>query len=171
MANLKESLREDRLAWTEGEIIESAELFAITNTSTAGMAGSPLLVRDAEGWKVCGVLAGGPAVIGHYYLMKLARVCHDYLALREVLKEFKDIADTQAPGRYTVPGLLQCIELFSASLTKEKFINKLAGVFYEEIKDHYDYLKEQSGPDVAKRLMNHNLAVPMWHYIDRINFK
>ena len=132
--NLEESLRQDRLVWTEGEIVESADLFAITNTSTAGMSGSPLLVRDTEGWKVCGVLAGGPAVIGHYYLLKLASVCHDQSTLQEVLKEFKDMADTQAPDRYPVPGLFQHIEILNASLTRENLLTNSQGYIMKKSK-------------------------------------
>jgi hypothetical protein len=54
---------ENKLIYTEGTILKSTNLIAITNSSAAGMSGSPLLIKKNGQWKVIGILIGGPAVL------------------------------------------------------------------------------------------------------------
>ena len=79
------SLNENQLCWTEGVIICIGDLMGISNSSAAGMSGSPILAFIEGQWKAIAMLLGGPATIGHYHLMKLAAT--------DDVNEFNEIAD------------------------------------------------------------------------------
>ena len=69
---MHDSMKENQLVWTEGHIEKKGDLLAISNSSAGGMSGSPLLTYINNNWKVVGMLIGGPDVVDHYNLMKLA---------------------------------------------------------------------------------------------------
>ena len=169
VSELKKTLSLNELTWTEGEIIESGELLAISNTSTPGMAGAPLLIKVPGRWEVCGLLAGGPAAFGHCYLLKLASACRNQAKFEEVLNMFKESSETEVPGLYPFPGLFSEIESFYATRSREQFVGFLELQYKYEIRSYFKYVKKIKGAEAAKLQMNHNLVVPLQQYLDRIN--
>ena len=55
------------------------------------MTGAPMLTFSENKWKVIAMLCGGPAVAGHYHIMKLGENIDDEAAFRKIFRECKEL--------------------------------------------------------------------------------
>ena len=167
---LENSMRKNQLIWTEGKILATGDLLAVTNSSATGMSGSPLLVFDnTDGqWKSCGILAGGPAVLGHYHFLQLASHYHDSSKSQEIFQDFRGLLQNQTPPLYG-PNMIDSIEIMRNDPNKPSFIDVLKTLYKRSINCYFEFIKDTSGEEESKNLLNHNLVVPLSPYLEGFN--
>jgi hypothetical protein len=64
---VSKAMKKDTLIISNGEVLKLGEdLIAVDNSTSPGMAGSPIVVNENNEWKVAGMILGGPAVPGQF---------------------------------------------------------------------------------------------------------
>jgi hypothetical protein len=126
----------------------SSNLMCISNSSVVGMSGGPLLVNNGLGWEICGVLAGGPAVLGHRILYNVANH-FKYGRKKEVKAALTTLATTG-----TWFGRFECELLLTIRRFGGLTMSKIQSAYRECLT--WTYLPMSHEERLQK--LNHNLA-------------
>lgn len=154
------NLRSNSLLWTEGKVISSGDLIAIDASSVFGFSGGPILYKDAQKWKIFGILIGGPAIQGHRELLSI----YSHMKFNEIDSAKQKIKDL---------GLLLPSDIFIdlknrlKSLLKirntERTLSYFRSRYYTLISD-FCQTKEISKELLVAQL-NHNLGIQVNDFI------
>ena len=160
------SMKEHQLVWTEGKIDKTGDLIAISNSSAVGMSGSPLLIFNDNKWKVVGMLVGGPAVVGHYHMLKLASFIDNHEKFESILKEINEFNELKR-------GCMLKGDFENILYLKKKFpdllIRRLEFMYYDALISTCDEIANEKGETESKAMLNHNLVLPLNDYIEILN--
>ena len=159
---LRNSMKENQLVWTEGHIEKAGDLLAISNSSAGGMSGSPLLSLIHNSWKVVGILVGGPAVAGHYHLLKLASCVHNDSMFNEYILQFNKLAKSRGFRNYKLisKNILEIKKNYPGHVA----IELISTIYYDFLTRICSQITQSKGEGEAKALLNHNLALPLDAY-------
>ena len=158
---LQNSMKENQLVWTEGCIVKSGDLLAISNSSAEGMSGAPLLTFSENKWKVIAMLCGGPAVAGHHHIMKLGENIDDEAAFRKIFRECKELMNKHSPSPpATIPDFID----IRKRCAREILVEFLETYYYGLLSSVCKSAISTKGVDLAKEMFNHNLAIPLINY-------
>ena len=138
---------------------KTGDLLDISNSSAGGMSGSPLLSLIHNSWKVVGILVGGPAVAGHYHLLKLASCVRNDLIFNQYILQFNKLAKSRGVRDF------KSISKYILSLKKNYhgnlLIELLSGIYYDFLARISSKITQSKGEGEAKALLNHNLPLPL----------
>ena len=164
---LRDSLKENELVWTKGKIENIGDLVAISNSSAGGMSGSPLLALSGTGWKVVAMLIGGPAIIGHYHLLKLASYVDYDQPFEDTFKEYNEFNELDTDSA-TKGHFITILDLRNRG-NAENLNRFLLFLYYEILSLTCSEVAKNKGEVEAKAMLNHNLALPIKQYIEIID--
>ena len=162
---IEKGMIENVLAWTEGKIIKSNDLMAISNSSAGRMSGGPVLVKENGVWRVIGILIGGPAALGHYELMNLAEICMDKHSFHTLLDELEQSAIENEIGY---------IERLARNLhaqgneSQDYCISTLEHRYYRILRETCNEITQKYGEKKTAQLFNHNLVIPIKPYLPNL---
>jgi hypothetical protein len=137
------------LHYSEGEILAKSIISCISNSSVAGMSGSPLLFKDVDGWKITGILLGGPAVPGHRELIKILED-HENLKYNECENQINTFTSDN-------PSLQRVANDLMLDFRTNNFKRTLINFYLRLINEEYLILTRQ-GSGLSKTKLNHNLV-------------
>ena len=152
---LRNSMKKNQLVWTEGSILEYGDLLAISNSSAGGMSGAPLFTISENKWKVIAMLCGGPAVAGHYHIMKLGENTANEAAFRQIFKEYKQLVEKNSP--LLLPFIPHFTDMRKRT-SREDLIEHLENTYYGLLSEACNSAIREKGVGLAKAMFNHNLA-------------
>ena len=158
---MKDSMKENQLVWTEGCIVKSGNLLAISNSSAEGMSGAPLFTISENKWKVIAMLCGGPAVAGHYHIMKLGENTGNEAVFRKIFKEYKQLVEKNSPS--DLPFIPNFIGMRKRS-SRERLLEYMKTTYYGLLSSTCSSTIREKGVGFAKAMFNHNLAIPLSNY-------
>ena len=160
------SMKEHQLIWTEGTIDKTGDLIAISNSSAGGMSGSPLLIFSDNKWKAVGLLVGGPAVVGHYHMLKLASFIDNDEKFESIFKEYTELNELKRGC--TLKGDFENI-LYLKNKFPDLLIEQLEFLYYNALRWTYIVITKEKGEIESKAMLNHNLVLPLNDYIEVLN--
>ena len=126
------------------------------------MSGSPLLTYINNNWKAVGMLIGGPAVAGHYHLMKLAACVKNDEMFNQCISQYRQLAQLKGVCDYkSVSKIIMSLKKYYGG---QVLIQSLASKYYELLNHICYQITHRRGEDQAKATLNHNLALHLDDY-------
>ena len=143
LETMNNSLKEGNLAISRGNVISQGDVFCVSNPTTSGFSGSPVL-REIDGNLITwGLFLGGPALIDHSFLVTLSnQIKNDENEAMNMLNHID--AEQYYCVNYFKKLLKSNLSVYCVKEVYEKMIN------VARRKNRYD-----------KAILNHNLCLPL----------
>lgn len=154
------NLRSNSLLWTKGKVISSGDLVAIDASSVPGFSGGPILYKDAQKWKIFGILLGGPAIQGHRELLSI----YGHVKFNEIdsaKQKIKDLGHLLPSDIFI--DLKKILKSFLQISITEESLSYFKSRYYRLI-SHFCKTKEISKELLVAQL-NHNLGIQVNDFI------
>ena len=153
-----------KLICSEGKVIKSGKMLAISCSTASGMSGSPILIQKKNKLYVIGILFGGPASKIHFYCSRI--VNSGNLDKRKIVKRLIKCLSGYSANSITVKTINIVVKALKESLTK-KLSKKIVQETLEFISWIYTIaLKLES---ISRKEFHHNLAFPIAEIAEKLN--
>ena len=140
---LNKSLIQGNITISRGNILEVGDLCCVSNPTTSGFSGSPVLYKQNDELKVWGIFLGGPALKDHEFLVQLA------LKLARNKAEAIDFLGSFDKSEY------KCINYLKSDLQNSLTVNCVKRIYKKLI----NVSRKNNFFTVEK--LNHNLCISL----------